>query len=168
MSCGMASALAFISLDRPAHELYLRKKQLRHLPSCDQLSRLRSLMKEVAPMIGNCSIVGRRNSRRVLQKQCGIADLVAAKCPFPKLVICGGEDGSVNHAFCVVDDLIFDSTQEKAMKLVPEVIHWICGTKGCSSILAVYSFNQAYKTRKRLLRKPMVHWYTGTMEDVFP
>ena len=46
---------------------------------------------------------------------------------FPTVVVPQGRDGSVNHAVCIVDDLVFDSTQPKALKLCRETLDWVCG-----------------------------------------
>ena len=54
--------------------------------------------------------------------------------PYPTLVVPVGYDGSVSHAITVVDDLIFDSTQERAMKLSQQSLDWICGDCGCRAI----------------------------------
>ena len=45
-----------------------------------------------------------------------------------------GKDAGVNHAVCVVDDLIFDSTQHFTLKLCHESFDWICGEGGCEGI----------------------------------
>jgi len=50
--------------------------------------------------------------------------------PFPTVVIPLGKDGSISHAVCVVDDLIFDSTQRSALKLTHKSFHWISGDLG--------------------------------------
>ena len=50
--------------------------------------------------------------------------------PYPTVVIPMGKDGSISHAVCVVDDLIFDSTQRSALKLTHKSFHWISGNLG--------------------------------------
>ena len=49
------------------------------------------------------------------------------KTIYPTFVIPIGNDGSTGHAICIVDDLIFDSTQENALILGREYLDWICG-----------------------------------------
>ena len=53
------------------------------------------------------------------------------------MVVPQGKDDSVGHAVCVVDDLIFDSTQKYALKLTKESLDWICGAGGCVGFFAL-------------------------------
>ena len=64
------------------------------------------------------------------------------KTIYPTLVIPSGNDGSTGHAVCVVDDLIFDSTQENALKLCRESLDWICWKHGCKDIYYANRFQQ--------------------------
>ena len=59
-----------------------------------------------------------------------VESLVQEKSTFPTVVIPRGYDMSVNHAVCVVDDLVFDSTQLKALCLFKETFDGICGDNG--------------------------------------
>ena len=64
-------------------------------------------------------------------------------------MISKGKDKSVNHAICVIDDLIFDSTQSLALKLTHSTLDWLCGEKegdnkekvGCEDIYRALCFN---------------------------
>ena len=47
-----------------------------------------------------------------------IDDLLADKTEHPTIVIPLGNDHKVSHTFCVIDDLIFDSTQKFALNSV--------------------------------------------------
>jgi hypothetical protein len=67
-------------------------------------------------------------------------------------------DGSNNHAFVVVDDLIFDCTQTHAMKLCRESLDWICGENGIASINIALRFNQSFGTKERLPHKEKTNW----------
>ena len=71
-----------------------------------------------------------------------IEDLIEDKMIYPTLVIPFRNDGSTGHAICVVDDLIFDSTQENALKLCRESLDWICGKHGCKDIYYAIRFHQ--------------------------
>ncbi len=68
-------------------------------------------------------------------------------------------DGSNNHAFVVVDDLIFDSTQTHAMKLCRESLDWICGEKRIASINIALRFNQSFGTKEELQHKEKTNWW---------
>ena len=47
-----------------------------------------------------------------------VKDLLSNPSPHPTIVIPRGKDLSVTHAFCVIDNLIFDSTQKFALNSV--------------------------------------------------
>ena len=87
-------------------------------------------------------------------------ELIDNETIYPTLVIPIGADGSINHAFCVVDDLIFDSTQTHALKLTMKSIEWICGEMGVAdSPYAVYRFcnsNQKGKVYRR--KETKLNW----------
>jgi hypothetical protein len=65
---------------------------------------------------------------------------VSRKTPYLTLVHPKGRDGSVDHAVCVVDDIIFDSTLTHAMKLCEESFHAVCGGKGMAELGRVIRF----------------------------
>ena len=92
----------------------------------------------------------RRNRKITLQE---VLDVVT---PFPTIVIPCGNDDSVNHAVCVVDDLIFDSTQPYALKLTRQSFDWICGDGGCGSVYLVLRFMRGFCT-KTLRRDIVLH-----------
>jgi hypothetical protein len=52
-----------------------------------------------------------------------MADLLISKTIYPTVVVPEATDFQTSHAVCVVDDLIFDSTQSFALKLNKKV--WI-------------------------------------------
>ena len=69
-----------------------------------------------------------------------------------------GKDGSSNHAITVVNDLVFDSTQPRAMKLKMETLDWICGKGGINYILEAFRFEHGWKQTKKLVLKPSKNW----------
>ena len=73
--------------------------------------------------------------------------LLEDKCAFPMVVIPRGIDNCVNHAICVMDDLVFDSTQPKALSLCKETFDWICGDEGCAGIHLAVRFDHSFKTK---------------------
>ena len=83
-------------------------------------------------------------------------DLLADKSAFPTVVIPRGIDQCVNHAVCVVDDLVFDLTQPKALSLSKETFDWICGEDGCDRLRFAVRFDRSFKT-KALKRKLCLH-----------
>jgi hypothetical protein len=80
------------------------------------------------------------------------------KTMFPTVIIPYGKDGLNNHAFVVVDYLIFGSTQTHAMKLCRESLDWICGENGMASINIALRFNQSFGTKERLQHKEKTNW----------
>ena len=87
------------------------------------------------------------------RKKISVEHLVQKPSPYPTLVIPLGNDGSVNHAICVVDDLIFDSTQQFALKLCHKSFHWIAGELGSNKhVLGAIRFHRP------------VHSWLGTIE----
>ena len=73
-----------------------------------------------------------------------VDSLVNEKSPWPTIIIPWGRDGSISHAITIIDDLIFDSTQEKAMKLTKESLDWICiKNGGIESIYVAYRYCQS-------------------------
>ena len=74
-----------------------------------------------------------------------IDDLVNNRIIYPTLVVPIRNDGSTGHAISVVDDLIFDSTQENALKLCRESLDWVCGKYGCKELYIAIRFHQPSK-----------------------
>ena len=76
-----------------------------------------------------------------------LAEITTVPSPYPTLVIPFGSDSSLNHAICVVDDLIFNSTQSHALKCGMEVISWVCGS-GSKGVCDVYEALRFEKPEK--------------------
>ena len=68
--------------------------------------------------------------------------------PYPTVVIPQGADGAISHAICVIDDLIFDTTQEYALKCTRNSLSWICncGSQGFEDVYAVIRFERGFKS----------------------
>lgn len=120
------------------------------MPSNVQVARLRELAMVVIPTIGLCTVHGDKGPFHV-------KELVECRTAYPTVVIPQGKDGSVGHAVTVVDDLIFDSTQKRALKLQRMSLDWICDGDGCEKILIAYRFEKKWLKRKRLERKMTLH-----------
>ena len=86
-------------------------------------------------------------------------DLVCKPSPFPTLVIPLGKDGSVSHAICIVDDLVFDSTQPCALKSKFETLDCVCncGGHGFADVNVAIRFREPYKT-PALKREVRINW----------
>ena len=71
-----------------------------------------------------------------------IKDLLKNKTIYPTVVVPEGRDDDVGYAITVVDDLIFDSTQEHALKLCRKTLEWTCGFYGIKNIYFAVWFEQ--------------------------
>ena len=81
-------------------------------------------------------------------------DILAMRDPYPKVVIPRSPDASLGHAFCIVDDLIFDSSQVYALQMRKTVVAALCG--GVHDLAYVISFNgstRAFQQYTRLAKK---------------
>jgi hypothetical protein len=100
---------------------------------------------------------GRTAKKRSIKKL-SIQELLDNGTRFPTVVVPYGRDGSSNHSFVVVDDLIFDSTQAFALKLCRQSLDWICGKDGIGSISVAMRFNTGHGTKEKLSRMEMTNW----------
>ena len=93
------------------------------------------------PKIGRATTYGKRNAKkqiRILSQEA----LIHSQSPYPTVVIPRCKDGGIQHAVCVVDDLVFDSTQEVALKLQLETFEWICSVNdGFNEVAEAYRFD---------------------------
>ena len=120
---------------------------------------LRKLVEKGAPSIGVGPVFTRKKTQRYQSKEMDIETLVNEQTPFPTIVIPRGMDGSIAHAVCVVDDLIFDSTQNYALKLSRETLDWIVGGTGVDSIHYAARFERRMsKKNTPYKRKMKVNW----------
>ena len=97
-----------------------------------------------------------RGKRKKNSKKIDIQGLIRDKTPFPTVVIPIGKDKGVGHAVCVVDNLIFDSTQKFALRLSQESFGFVCGSEGCDGVYLAVRFARGYNT-KTLRREMVLH-----------
>jgi hypothetical protein len=154
---GVASSLYCCGLTQVSWRLCDTAHKFQCLTKTFALKELKNVMQVYAPYIGVCEVynVCRKNKK---MKKLSIQDLLENKTRFPTVVIPYGKDGLNNHAFVVVDDLIFDSTQTHAMKLSRESLDWICGENGIASINIALRFNQSFGPKEKLQHKVKTNW----------
>ena len=78
--------------------------------------------------------------------------------PYPTIIIPTLLDGTMTHAFCVVDDLIFDSITPFALQLKMESVQWIfkgAAIKICQAIRFNTSRFPSVTKVKREYRRPV-------------
>ena len=78
-----------------------------------------------------------------------LQELVEEKTQFMTVVHPVGNDGSVDHSVCVVDDLVFDSRFSFALKLLPVTFDFICGLCKLDRIGEVYRFSRPWNMKKK-------------------
>ena len=141
----LASALYYIDLKEAAGNINSIASHFSNLALDEACKDLQKYMKEHVPIVGigqpynDNKWRSKSGHRKKNVKKITIEDLLKIKIIYPNLVIPSGNDGSTGHAVCVVDDLIFDSTQENVLKLCRESLDWICGKKGCKDIYMLQS-----------------------------
>ena len=115
-----------------------------------QLNELLGLMSNLVPLIGRPTIfrqyrcrhnMNHRAKKRIKKARHLTWDMLFSEIvPHPTIVIPLLADGTTSHAFCVVDDLIFDSSFPFALKLQKESIDWIFNDTQVS-IFQAFRFN---------------------------
>ena len=136
----LASALFYCGFDWQAAALTTKAEKISTMSFDDGLKEIREFMKEIVSLIGIPTIFGKRTNSRGRRRQVIEWDYVLNNVtPYPTLVIPVLPDGSTSHAFCVVDDLIFDSSTQYALKLQWESVSWIFHGSPCR-IYQMYQF----------------------------
>ena len=141
----LASALHYIGLTEEAENLADASISGEHKSPTDAIAALRTSMELFAPIVGRPTLFNTGRTGR--KKKILSLDDVYKYTPFPTVLIPIGSDGSVNHAVCVVDDLIFDSTLPYALKCLPQSMDWICAEKqhGFMAIKQALRFSSSIK-----------------------
>ena len=125
----LASALFYCGFKEEAATLDSQKRIFALLTYDDALQRLIDLMPNLVPVIGRATFYNKKKNRNKRQQKAPRRItwdvLFSELVPHPTVIIPVGSDGLPSHAFCVVDDLIFDSTTPFALKLQKESVDWI-------------------------------------------
>ena len=144
ITMGLASALHYIGYTRSAEVYVQHSEEICAYPGNLQIKRICELASIHMPEIGKPRIFNQRTRRNSSKKSMTWHEVFVNKTKYPTLVIPFGKDGSLNHSFCIVDDLIFDSTQTHALKLNRESVDWICGIGGAEEkAWGIYRFDQS-------------------------
>jgi hypothetical protein len=127
LSYSLASALFYCGFKEEAIELSKQADFFAGLACDEAIDQLRSFMSNLVPLIGQATVYGIRTGRHNrFIRELEWKTLYTEITPYPTVVIPRSEENGVaTHAFCVVDDLIFDSITPKALRLQPEVVKWI-------------------------------------------
>jgi hypothetical protein len=140
----MANALFYTDYKEAAELMYSAAERLSKNHFEGQIGELISLMQNILPVIGSPTVYGQRLTTQNRKKRSLSWDqLFGERSPFPTLVIPQLPNGKFDHAFCVVDDLIFDSTTPRALKLCMDSVKWLFKEQE-PTIYRAYRFNTKY------------------------
>jgi len=160
----MANALFYCGFDQEARALAAQAPLIAPLAMNKQLQCLRGFLPNLVPSIGLPTVYGKRctgNNKK--KRSITWRDLFSVQTPYPTLVVPAKEHtGRMTHAFCVVDDLIFDSSTSHALQLRMESINWIFQHKEVDIFVAL-RFNQkvspkGHKVRWTYTRQMKRNW----------
>lgn len=165
LAYSMASALFYCGFLWQAEGLYYKAQQISRMDFESALEEIRAYMLQIVPIIGQPIILGKRTNSNGRHKQSvSWQDLLNDITPFPTIVISRLSDGRTNHAFCIVDDLIFDSISQYALQLKWESVQWIFNDPYCN-IHHALRFKQKYtpqgsiRDKKEKYKRAVVyHW----------
>ena len=152
LTYSLASALFYCDFKTEAQILAEQAPQIIQFDFEESLLVLRTFMQNLVPVIGLPTLYGIRTKRHSrVKRRLTWDELFMNLTPYPTIVIPMMPDGRATHAFCVVDDLIFDSVTPQALQLRKESIDWI--------------FNGSEVTLHRALRFNMKVSPPGTKVD---
>ncbi|KAG9304865.1 hypothetical protein G9A89_021671 [Geosiphon pyriformis] len=168
LSYSIASALYYCGFKDAARILDSQARLFSLLLFDQQLEKMKDLMPGLVPLIGRPTIYTQRRCRNKKKKtskkaRCLTWDsLFDEIVPHPTLIVPLMPDGKPSHAFCVVDDLIFESSFPFALKLQQESIEWIYGDPNIE-IFQVIRFNMKCSPKghkvEGLYKRPVnVNW----------
>jgi len=137
----LASAVHYAGYVEEAKKIANEADLAEHLQNDDAMEVVRLLVKRHMPSIAQYEATGKLK-KTGKAKKLSVQHLCAKRTPYPTVIIPQGNDSSINHVICVIHDLIFDSTQQYALKLCPKSFHWICGELGCFGIYGSQRFEK--------------------------
>ena len=136
----LASALFYMGFHLEAKRLSALAEDSSLMDRRSSLDSLLAHLEVVFPSLAGYESFGSLKKRK--KKPISLEDICENHSVFPTIVIPLGNDNSLNHAVCVIDDLIFDSTQKVALKLKKESFDWICGEDGVHKIDGAIQFTR--------------------------
>lgn len=163
LAYSMASALFYCGFQVQAEGLYGKAKQISTMHFEEALQEVMTFMRDLVPVLGLPTLYGRRTkSHSRTKRELTWEDLFLNVTPYPTIVIPIAPHQGTNHAFCVVDDLIFDSITPFALKLQRESVQWIFNDANCQ-MYQVYRFNMkcsppGQRLKEKYTRQVTFHW----------
>ena len=117
LAYSLASALRYCELHDQAQWVAESADPTSKKEFDDQLNDLLAAMKNFVPLIGSATRYGvRTNGHKREKRTLTWHDLFKTLTPYPTIVVpIRSSNGDYSHAFCVIDDLIFDSSTPFAL-----------------------------------------------------
>ncbi|MFN7263284.1 MAG: hypothetical protein ACK5TW_00230 [Cyanobacteriota bacterium] len=126
LTYSLASALFYCGFKDEAQCLAEGAEPISTLDFDAQNTVLMSFMRNLVPLIGRPTLYGiRTKSPSRIKRDLTWEELFTDFTPYPTIVVPILPNGICTHAFCVVDDLIFDSITTHALQLREESVKWI-------------------------------------------
>lgn len=163
LTYSMASALFYCGFTEPAKWLASQAPVFSGMDYATSITRFRGLMEFCVPIIGQPTIYGKRTARHNrFKRHFTWDDLFTGITSYPTLVVPILPNGCATHAFCVVDDLIFDSITTYALKLQMDSVNWVFNDAETRIFLAL-RFNKrcnpkGMKKKEDYKREVTYHW----------
>ena len=161
MGFSVSNALKYMGYEEAASEARELAWVWRIVPMVKVIECVSQLLERYAPhmaqsIIYNAARHGKRKTELTWQEFC------AARDAFLWLVFPVDTDGTCCHSFTAVDDLIFDTSTNKALKRTMETVKFICGGKELEFVarhFCVQSSNvSARQGHKMYDRLPQSNW----------
>ena len=156
----MANTLFYCGFDLEAGDLAAQAPLLAPLNMNLQLENMKTFLPNLVPLIGGVTIHGKRcggNNKK--KRPITWTDLFTDLSPYPTLVVPIRTDtGKMTHAFCVVDNLIFDSTTPHALKLKMDSVNWIFNHKPVDIFMALRFDQKVSPKGNRVRGKYKISW----------
>jgi hypothetical protein len=138
----MANALVYAGYPIQAYEIYKEADRVASSGSEQQIGKLTQAMQAIIPVIASPTIFILRITTNNRKKRRLTWDLLFnERSQYPTIIILGEHE----YAFCVVDDLIFDSITSRALRLCMESVRWLCGGQE-PSIKSAYRYGTKYSS----------------------
>ena len=137
--------LFYCGFESASHWVWEQAEYWSTLAMDTALYYVRGFMEATVPVIGGVTIYMQRTSNHK-KRHLTIEEVIESPSPFPLLLVPEPKFGVVNNAICIVDDLVFDSITNKALRLCNETFLWIFNDEPIT-LLRAYHFN-VNRTRK--------------------
>jgi len=163
LTYSLASCLFYCGFRWAGEGLSGEAERISKLPYEGAIKAIRSIMLGLVPVIGLPTLYGiRTKCHKRKKRRMTWEDLFQNTTPYPTLVIPLKPNGTTTHAFCVADDLIFDSTTSLAMKLCKESVQWLFQSDDLE-LYQVLRFNMKFsapgcKIPETYQRSVIKHW----------